>query len=315
MHTFVIHYRSATKKLFILDSATEHMPDTKILSFLSSKKGGATLSEIAQATGHGRATVGKYLELLKVQGRADFSGVGMAKVWFLNPLPRILVVDDEPGLIRLVRLSLREYDIVEAQDGVTALEKVKSSTPDLIILDIMIPRLSGTEVCRILKENPVTRGIPVLMLTAKDELKSRISGIKLGADDYMAKPFDVIELRARVNSLLRKDGGRNPVTNLPEVPSFDGKDSVVKVEIIGLESYRQKQAKVNEFMRIIAQVLVHSCKGCDISHNGNCFYVASSGNLSKTIRDSLEEIVPFLDIKAQVNVKVLRKEEMRTLGS
>ncbi len=118
--------------------------------------------------------------------------------------PRILVVDDEPNIVELARLYLTAegYQVETAADGVAALEKVESHAPALVVLDVMMPRLDGWEVCRRLRgRNDRT---PVIMLTAKDDDVDRIVGLELGADDYMGKPFNPRELVARVRAVLRR---------------------------------------------------------------------------------------------------------------
>jgi signal transduction histidine kinase len=122
----------------------------------------------------------------------------------LNPAPKILVVDDNRDNVELLvkRLSAMGYRTCEAYDGEMALQKVAEDEPDLIILDVMMPKLDGFEVCRRLKTNEKTRFIPVIMLTAKREVPDKIKGLDTGADDYVTKPFNPHELTARVRSLL-----------------------------------------------------------------------------------------------------------------
>ncbi len=117
---------------------------------------------------------------------------------------KILIVDDNADTVDLLKKRLRSegYDTSEAYDGVECLNKVESYNPDMIILDVMMPRLNGLEVCRILKSKEDTRYIPVLMLTAKSDVEDKVKGLDIGADDYLAKPFDYKELSARVRSLL-----------------------------------------------------------------------------------------------------------------
>jgi two-component system alkaline phosphatase synthesis response regulator PhoP len=121
---------------------------------------------------------------------------------------RILVVDDEPDtLLPLTRaLEADNYAVVGAVDGADALRKVSNETPDLILLDLMLLKLNWYEVCMKLKENPATRHIPVIMLSAKGEIKDKVLGIEIGADDYVTKPFDLLELKARIRALLRRTG-------------------------------------------------------------------------------------------------------------
>lgn len=123
---------------------------------------------------------------------------------------RILIVDDTVDTVELLRKRLRSegYDTSEAYDGEECLVKMQEYCPDLIILDVMMPRLNGFEVCQRLKAEENTRYIPVLMLTAKAEIESKVKGLDLGADDYLSKPFDYKELSARVRSLLSMKAAR-----------------------------------------------------------------------------------------------------------
>ncbi len=117
---------------------------------------------------------------------------------------KILIVDDAVDTVELLRKRFRSegYDTAEAYNGVEGLQKVAEFNPDLIVLDVMMPRMDGYEVCRRLKSDENTKYIPVLMLTAKGEVEHKIKGLDIGADDYMGKPFDYKELSARVRSLL-----------------------------------------------------------------------------------------------------------------
>jgi two-component system alkaline phosphatase synthesis response regulator PhoP len=118
---------------------------------------------------------------------------------------KILVVDDnEQNLELLVAyLETLECSVVTAVDGVDALEKLALETPDLILLDIMMPRMSGFEVCRKIKSDPTTRDIPVIMVTALNELTDIERGVESGTDDFITKPVNRLELTTRVKSLLR----------------------------------------------------------------------------------------------------------------
>jgi signal transduction histidine kinase len=117
---------------------------------------------------------------------------------------KILIVDDAVDTVELLkkRFSAEGYETEQAYNGEEALQKVPEYRPDLIVLDIMMPKVDGYEVCQRLKADESTRYIPVLMLTAKGEVEHKVKGLDIGADDYMAKPFDYKELSARVRSLL-----------------------------------------------------------------------------------------------------------------
>lgn len=117
---------------------------------------------------------------------------------------KILIVDDAEDTVELLKKRFRAegYDTAEAYNGEEALKKVPEYDPDLIVLDIMMPKIDGYEVCQRLKADEKTRYIPILMLTAKGEVEHKVKGLDIGADDYMAKPFDYKELSARIRSLL-----------------------------------------------------------------------------------------------------------------
>jgi DNA-binding response OmpR family regulator len=122
---------------------------------------------------------------------------------------KILIVDDEPPIIDMLSYNLRRgnYEVVVAWDGEEALQKARLEQPDLIILDLMLPRLDGLEVCRTLRRE---RDVPIIMLTARDDEIDRVVGLELGADDYVVKPFSMRELMARVKSVLRRAVARPP---------------------------------------------------------------------------------------------------------
>jgi two-component system phosphate regulon response regulator PhoB len=126
--------------------------------------------------------------------------------------PQILVVEDEPPLVEVLRYNLEKegYLVNVAEDGAAALDKVQQTTPDLIILDWMLPELSGIEVCRQLREDPDSKDVPVIMLTARGEESDRVKGLASGADDYVVKPFSPAELLARVRAVLRRSTSSAP---------------------------------------------------------------------------------------------------------
>jgi two-component system, OmpR family, response regulator RegX3 len=117
---------------------------------------------------------------------------------------RVLVVDDDPGILEVVAYSLTSegFEVETVRDGATALEQAMEETHDLVILDLMLPGLSGTEVCRRLRAE--RRTMPILMLTAKDAELDRVLGLELGADDYVTKPFSQAELISRVRAIFRR---------------------------------------------------------------------------------------------------------------
>ncbi|HUT83944.1 MAG TPA: response regulator transcription factor [Thermodesulfobacteriota bacterium] len=121
----------------------------------------------------------------------------------------ILIVEDEKDISNLISHNLKKagFRVIPALNGTAALSKAKESLPDLILLDLLLPDLEGTEVYKLLKQNPKTKGIPVIMVTAKGEEVDRIVGLELGADDYITKPFSVRELVLRVKAVLKRTRG------------------------------------------------------------------------------------------------------------
>ena len=119
--------------------------------------------------------------------------------------PKILVVDDEPDAVEMIEVNLKAngYDVISAASGDEALAKARAALPNLILLDIMLPEVDGLEVCKILRRDPSTSAIPIIMLTAKAAEIDRVLGLELGADDYVTKPFSPRELILRVKRLLR----------------------------------------------------------------------------------------------------------------
>ncbi len=132
---------------------------------------------------------------------------------------RVLVVDDEPRMIGFIRmnLELEGYQVLEAHDGLEALEIIRTQLPDLVLLDVMMPQLDGFETLRMLRE---FSSIPVIMLTAKGEEDDKVYGLELGADDYVTKPFGSRELSSRVRAVLRR----------AEMPSASPEQAVLRVD-------------------------------------------------------------------------------------
>jgi DNA-binding response OmpR family regulator len=131
---------------------------------------------------------------------------------------RVLIVEDDPAILRGLKdnLEAESYEVVTAADGEAGYRLIAEQEPDLVILDLMLPRMSGYEVCRRAREDGNTT--PILMLTARGEETDRVLGLDLGADDYVTKPFSVRELLARVRAIVRR---AHPPKPLPDVLSFD----------------------------------------------------------------------------------------------
>ena len=133
---------------------------------------------------------------------------------------KILVVEDEPDISKLVSYNLAQerFKVLTAEDGEQALKVIQREKPSLVVLDLMLPGLSGMEVCKILRDRPETAKLPILMLTAKASETDRVVGLEMGADDYLAKPFSPREMVARVRAILRR---ANNAAHAEAPPAYD----------------------------------------------------------------------------------------------
>lgn len=139
---------------------------------------------------------------------------------------RILVVEDDSSIRRILRLQLEAegYDVTEAEDGMTALKTLETMTPDLVLLDVMMPDMDGNTVCRKIREQRRLQSLPIIFLTAKSATESKIMGLDGGANDYLTKPYERKELLLRIKNLIgwgRAQRDSNPLTGLPGNPAIE----------------------------------------------------------------------------------------------
>ena len=136
-------------------------------------------------------------------------------------MPRILVIEDEPQMLLGLRdnLELEGYEVATASDGDEGLAKAASFEPDLVILDLMLPRKNGFDVCRELRAR--SNATPVVMLTARNQETDKVLGFELGADDYVTKPFSIVELLARIRAVLRRSGSRPGMADTCRIGDLD----------------------------------------------------------------------------------------------
>jgi len=156
-----------------------------------------------------------------------------------KPAAKILVVDDEERMARFIRLNLEHdgFDVIEAYRGQTAMDKLRTEMPDLILLDIMLPDIDGFEVLRLVRE---VSNIPVIMLTAKGEEDDRVKGLELGADDYVTKPFSPRELISRVKAVLRR----------VESTDADSKESIQVDDRLNIDFDRREIRVAGELIKL-----------------------------------------------------------------
>ncbi|HEY7714628.1 MAG TPA: response regulator [Candidatus Binatia bacterium] len=168
---------------------------------------------------------------------------------------KILVVEDEPDISKLVSYNLTQerFKVLTAEDGEQALKVIQREKPNLVVLDLMLPGLSGIEVCKILRDRPETAKLPILMLTAKAGETDRVVGLELGADDYLAKPFSPREMVARVRAILRR---ANIAASAETPPAYD--KGGLKIDFTTYEVFvRGKSVKLTlkefELLRFLVQ--------------------------------------------------------------
>ena len=168
---------------------------------------------------------------------------------------KILVVEDEPDIAKLVSYNLAQehFRVLTADDGEQALKVIQREKPNLVVLDLMLPGLSGMELCKILRDRPETARLPILMLTAKAGEADRVVGLEMGADDYLAKPFSPREMVARVRAILRR---ANNAAASEAPPAYDS--GGLKIDFTNYEVYvRGKSVKLTlkefELLRFLVQ--------------------------------------------------------------
>jgi phosphate regulon transcriptional regulator PhoB len=168
---------------------------------------------------------------------------------------KILVVEDEPDISKLVSYNLAQerFKVLTAEDGEQALKVIQREMPNLVVLDLMLPGLSGMELCKILRDRPETAKLPILMLTAKAGEADRIVGLEMGADDYLAKPFSPREMVARVRAILRRV---NNAAAAEAPPAYD--KGGLKIDFTNYEVFvRGKSVKLTlkefELLRFLVQ--------------------------------------------------------------
>ncbi len=265
-------------------------------------------SELARNIGRNRVTVSKYLELMQIENKLNSRTVAQAKLWSLNGSNKnkVLVVDDEPHIVNLIKLSLEtDYNVDEAYSGIDALERVFTQVPDLVVLDIMMPGVSGYDVLKKMKQNKITRNIPVVILSAKAELEDKFQSLELGAHEHLTKPFDPEELNVVVFNLLKtKD-----VSELDSLTGLLSKKSLLnvkdkfkhkfKLSLLNFSGYRNKEGlrKANNLLRFFSRFLKEELNGCEckIGHlDDELFVVLSNDRVDiNKINTNFKKMLPF----------------------
>jgi diguanylate cyclase (GGDEF)-like protein len=223
---------------------------------------------------------------------------------------RVLVVEDEPNIREIINFNLENwgFEVIQANDGETALAMAEEYSPDLILLDLMLPKMDGIEVCRRLKSGFWTSRIPIIMLTAKKEIKDKVRGMEVGADDYITKPFSREELEARVKMVLsrtRSQRERNPLTGLPGQIAVQGRVEQLLAErepftllYLDLDNFKgfndyYGHKRGDEVIKLLADVVVgvvghKGSRGDYVSHiGGDDFTVVCAPGKAGEVADSI----------------------------
>jgi CheY-like chemotaxis protein len=222
-------------------------------------------------------------------------------------LKKIVIAEDDDAIAHMVNMSLGDAGFLcqRARDGEEALKLVKAHDPDLLVLDVMMPRVDGLEVARRLKADVMWSRTPILMLTALATTDDQVAGLEAGADSYMAKPFDLREMGARVKALIRaarRERDRNPTTNLPGSRAIDeeiegalksGKPTaVVHVDILNFDSYADSIgiARSEDTVRSVGQWLLEAAR----SSSGGGAFVGHIGGSDFLAVIAPEHVAPFI---------------------
>jgi len=168
---------------------------------------------------------------------------------------KILVIEDEEHIVELLKFNLESngYDVVSASDGLEGLNMVKSERPDLILLDLMLPKMDGIEVCKQVKSDSDLQEIPIIMLTAKGSETDKVLGLEIGADDYITKPFSIRELMARVKVVLRRTFKEGAPDKEKIIEIGDLEIHVDRHEIVRGDEVFQLTYKEFELLRTLAE--------------------------------------------------------------
>ncbi|HEX7586849.1 MAG TPA: response regulator [Anaerolineae bacterium] len=242
---------------------------------------------------------------------------------------RILLIDDDPLIRQLVNRALSDatLQVDEASSGLDGIAQALAHPPDLILLDVMMPGMDGYEVCNRLRQQSSTVNVPIIILTALDQIDSKIIGLRTGADDYMTKPFDMRELRMRVEAHLRRsirDLTASPLTGLPGNPLIEQviatrlqaheKLAVIYADLSNFKAYNDVYGwlKGDQVIKLLANTLIEAVtkfgtKTDFIGHVGGDDFVAISipdcaASIAQEVIDRFDAAVPgFYDDEARAN--------------
>lgn len=229
---------------------------------------------------------------------------------------KVLVIDDDKFMVRVISDCLKQegYEVYGANDFIASMDLIYSVTPDIILLDVVLPKMNGYEVCRLLRNDTRTSHLPIIMLTSRDQVEDKVAGLNAGADDYITKPFDNLELVARVKTHLRRakqEKSFNPLTGLPgniliedeikrRVSDNTRKFAVLYIDLDNFKAFNDVYGflKGDEVIKFVAQVIEKNVKSLGnpddfIGHIGGDDYIALT--TPDKIDDICEAIISQFD--------------------
>ncbi len=239
---------------------------------------------------------------------------------------RILLIDDDPLIRHLVHRTMEpDYIVDEAETGTEGITIALTHPPDLILLDVMMPGMDGYEVCYHLRQNPTTATVPIIMLTALDQMDSKVHGLRTGADDYMTKPFDTRELRTRVETHLRRsirDLSSSPLTGLAGNPVIEQVITerimqrtplaILYIDLTNFKAYNDQYGwiKGDQVIKMLAMAITDAVSEFGtptdfVGHvGGDDFIVVSqpdpAGKIAQSVIDRFDAAIPgFYDVETR----------------
>ena len=301
--------------------------EQELLSFLKAKDVALETKEILKEfSSYSEEEVKGTLVRLKTKGKVEARSVGQLDFWYVLEFTKpkkVLIVEDDRDINNLIKLSIGAgYEVESAYDGEEGLKKVSTFKPDLVFLDLMLPGVNGLDICKKIKSAPDTKNIIVVIVSAADATVNRFYGIQYGADYYIKKPFEPMELRALANIFLQKSGKLfDPLVDLPDVQRLvnnialylkEENSKFIKLEIEGIEQYAElySEKEKNKIVRLISQMLQD--KIADSQEKMFVSYLGDSSFLLAAENDSAYNLLSELDAEFRRVSPFIKQKEIRS---
>jgi diguanylate cyclase (GGDEF)-like protein len=244
---------------------------------------------------------------------------------------KVLVIDDDKFMVRVISDCLEKegYEVFGANDVTSAMELIYHVTPDIILLDVVLPKMNGYEICRLLRNDTRTSHLPIIMLTSRDQLEDKVAGLDAGADDYITKPFDNPELVARVKTHLRRakqEKSFNPLTGLPgniliedeikrRVNDNTRKFGVLYIDLDNFKAYNDVYGflKGDEVIKFVAHVIEKNVKSLG-NHDDFVGHIGGDDYIAVTSPDKIETICNAIISQFDSSIPLFYSAEDRRQG-